>query len=479
MSKKVLLATILVMTMSLWQGVKAQDSVFSYAYQGNTLYYIIDSTGNAVVVPPLWPDYDQANDATWTGYTEPSGAVVVPDSVPFDGTMHAVTEVGHDAFYSCELVTSITLPSSVTAFGEYAFGKCFSLTSFTVPEGATELSSRCFWNDTLLASVTLPSSLEQINYKAFYNCKNLQSISLPDGLTSIGNQAFYGCTGLQSLSFPNGLTTLGNAAFYECSNLLSVDIPGSVSVIDEWCFSKCSNLTTVTLHEGTETIGYCAFRECTNLTTINYPSTLKEIGDYSFQYDSLLAIPLILPESLTYLGLLAYGDCHSIVTASLPGSIGAVPGELFYGCRSLSTVTLGDGIWSIGEQAFNHCPNIDTLFVKSAYPPGVGSLTDSTFFTYNSTVVVPCGTRNVYIADPIWSEFAEIIEDCGVGIHEEDFPEVKIRVENSCIVVDGAEGETVSIFDINGKSVRNSDLPSGVYFVIVGNRKAKKVEVME
>ena len=433
-------------------GAKAQDSVFSYAYQGNTLYYIIDSVGNASVVPPLWPDYDEPNDATWTGYTEPSGAVVVPDSVPFGGTMHTVTEVGHDAFYHCELVTSITLPASVTTFGEYAFGKCYSLTSFTVPEGATELSSRCFWNDTLLASVTLPSTLEQINYRAFYNCKSLQSISLPDGLTIIDRYAFYGC-----------------------SNLLSVDIPGSVSVIDEWCFSLCRNLASVTLHEGTETIGYGAFKECTSLTTINYPSTLKVIDDFSFQYDSLLAIPLVFTESLIYLGRLAYGDCYSIVTASLPGSLGEVPGELFYGCRSLSTVTLGDGICFIGEQAFNHCPNIDTIFVKSAYPPDMGSLSDSTFFTYNSTVVVPCGTRNAYIVYLGWSEFAEIIEDCGDGIDEHDAPDINIYATDGRIIVEGADGETVSIFDINGRSVHNSNLPNGVYFVIVGNRPAKKV----
>ncbi|MBP5562484.1 MAG: leucine-rich repeat domain-containing protein [Bacteroidales bacterium] len=433
-------------------GAKAQDSVFSYAYQGNTLYYIIDSVGNAIVVPPLWPDYDEPNDATWTGYTEPSGAVVVPDSVPFGGTMHTVTEVGHDAFYHCELVTSITLPASVTTFGEYAFGKCYSLTSFTVPEGATELSSRCFWNDTLLASVTLPSTLEQINYRAFYNCKSLQSISLPDGLTIIDRYAFYGC-----------------------SNLLSVDIPGSVSVIDEWCFSLCRNLASVTLHEGTETIGYGAFKECTSLTTINYPSTLKVIDDFSFQYDSLLAIPLVFTESLIYLGRLAYGDCYSIVTASLPGSLGEVPGELFYGCRSLSTVTLGDGICFIGEQAFNHCPNIDTIFVKSAYPPDMGSLSDSTFFTYNSTVVVPCGTRNAYIVYLGWSEFAEIIEDCGDGIDEHDAPDINIYATDGRIIVEGADGETVSIFDINGRSVHNSNLPNGVYFVIVGNRPAKKV----
>ena len=271
------------------------------------------------------------------------------------------------------------------------------------------------------------------------------------------------------------MTIIDRYAFYGCSNLLSVDIPGSVSVIDEWCFSLCRNLASVTLHEGTETIGYGAFKECTSLTTINYPSTLKVIDDFSFQYDSLLAIPLVFTESLIYLGRLAYGDCYSIVTASLPGSLGEVPGELFYGCRSLSTVTLGDGICFIGEQAFNHCPNIDTIFVKSAYPPDMGSLSDSTFFTYNSTVVVPCGTRNAYIVYLGWSEFAEIIEDCGDGIDEHDAPDINIYATDGRIIVEGADGETVSIFDINGRSVHNSNLPNGVYFVIVGNRPAKKV----
>jgi hypothetical protein len=42
----------------------------------------------------------------------------------------------------------------------------------------------------------------------------------------------------------------------------------------------------------------------------------------------------------------------------------------------------------------------------------------------------------------------------------------------------GLGNSTVSIFDINGKSVRNSDLPAGVYIVIVGNRPAKKVVVI-
>lgn len=493
----------LVLTVGLLFIVKAQDSVFSYAYQGTTLYYIIDNNQQARVVPPLYPNLHYNADSTqsdsWYGYSQPQGPVVVPDTVVLNGTHYPVTALEAYAFYRCYEVTSVTLPVTVTylehdAFwlatslqsifmpgvtwiGNDCFYQNFSLTSVTVPSGVTELIPWTFGLCTSLQSVILPDGLISIGQGAFYGCSDLQVVDFPNSLTTIGKAAFYECNSLQSVDFPNSLTTIGTHAFLGCSSLQSIDIPSSVSVIDEWCFSRCSNLATVTLHEGTETIGFCAFRECTSLTTINYPSTLTVIGDFSFQYDSLLAIPLIFPENLTYLGVVAYGDCISIVTASLPGTLGSVPDEVFYGCLSLSTVTLGEGITSIGEQAFNHCPNIDTLFVMSAVPPTVGPLTDSTFFTYNSTVVVPCGSRDAYISDPAWSDFAEIIEDCNVGIPEVDSYDVTIRVKNCRIEVEGAEGETVRVFDITGRLVHNESLSAGVYLVQVGKRPAQKVLV--
>ena len=79
------------------QNVKAQDSVFSYTHQGTTLYYIIDSTGNAAVVPPLYPyryfSIDTVTIESWDGHSKPQGAVVIPDSVPYGGSNHAVTAI--------------------------------------------------------------------------------------------------------------------------------------------------------------------------------------------------------------------------------------------------------------------------------------------------------------------------------------------------------------------------------------------------
>ena len=47
------------------------------------------------------------------------------------------------------------------------------------------------------------------------------------------------------------------------------------------------------------------------------------------------------------------------------------------------------------------------------------------------------------------------------------------------IIVEGAEGETVHIFDILGRSVRNDAIPTGIYLVKVGNHPAQKVIVVE
>ena len=523
--RNLLFAAIFAMVMCTGLSLKAQDSVFSYAYQGTTLYYIIDSNQQARVVPPLYPavhwNADSTESQTWYGYTKPQGAVVVPDSVVFNGGLYPVTGLLKYAFYHCDSVTSVTLPASVTYLGndaftscsletvsmpgvtfmgegcfyyagsltsvdipagvafipEWGFDHCESLQSVTLHNGTTAIGRSAFQWCPNLSSVTLPESLNTLGTYCFNACTALQSVALPNNLTSIGSGAFFNCSNLQSVTFPNSLTNLGNYAFYGCSSLQSVNIPGSVSVIRELEFCYCTSLTTVTLNEGTDTIALRSFYYCPNLTTINYPSTLKAIGDYAFQFDNQLASPVILPEGLTNLGILAYGNCSRIVSAHLPGSLSELSPRVFYNCTSLSKVTVENGVYYIGERAFDNCTSLDTIVLKCTYPPDLGDISDSAFTSFDATVVVPCGLVDLYHNYAIWNQFTDIIEDCGVGITENNLPDVTIRVSNSRIVVEGADGEKISVFDITGRNVRNEALSAGVYLVQIGNRPAQKVVV--
>ncbi len=55
---------------------------------------------------------------------------------------------------------------------------------------------------------------------------------------------------------------------------------------------------------------------------------------------------------------------------------------------------------------------------------------------------------------------------------------VRMYAENGRIVVIGAEGEEVQVFDMMGRRVQNSALPAGVYVVRVGDNIVRRIVVV-
>ncbi|MBQ1731094.1 MAG: tetratricopeptide repeat protein [Bacteroidales bacterium] len=63
------------------------------------------------------------------------------------------------------------------------------------------------------------------------------------------------------------------------------------------------------------------------------------------------------------------------------------------------------------------------------------------------------------------------------GIDDNTDDDIVIYSLDGCIIVEGADGETVTIYDMTGRIVRDCGLPNGVYMVKVGNRTPRKVVV--
>ncbi|NCA93173.1 leucine-rich repeat domain-containing protein, partial [bacterium] len=70
-----------------------------------------------------------------------------------------------------------------------------------------------------LTSVSIPDSVTSIGAWAFSDCTSLTSITIPDSVTSIGDVAFSGCTSLTSITIPDSVTSIGAWAFSYCSSL--------------------------------------------------------------------------------------------------------------------------------------------------------------------------------------------------------------------------------------------------------------------
>ena len=72
-----------------------------------------------------------------------AGDVVIPGEVTYDGSTYSVTTIGDWAFYYCDDLKSISMPS-VTTIGDIAFYYCYALTSVDIPASCTSVFSNPF-----------------------------------------------------------------------------------------------------------------------------------------------------------------------------------------------------------------------------------------------------------------------------------------------------------------------------------------------
>lgn len=191
--------------------------------------------------------------------------------------------------------TVITVPSmvqgyEVVAIGEYAF-RGTNVQKVVISDGVKTIEEGAFYVCEELTTVQLPSSLEKIETMAFANCFLLNHVNLPKALNFLDVTAFSNCIGLTNLTvdennpifttennvllnkdkmelimcpnvtgrtnytIPSIVTTIGERAFYGCSYLEDVTISDNVKIIEEEAFDGCINLNKVTIGDGLTSIG--------------------------------------------------------------------------------------------------------------------------------------------------------------------------------------------------------------------------------
>ncbi len=96
-------------------------------------------------------------------------------------------------------------------------------------------------------------------------------------------------------------------------------------------------------------IGHYMFYK-TNIRSVTLPKNLKSIGYYAFRESQLEEIDI--PSGVTFIDEQAFRNCKKLRKAVVPGTVTDIPESCFEGATSLSSVTLGEGIRTIGRWAF-------------------------------------------------------------------------------------------------------------------------------
>ncbi len=329
-----------------------------------------------------------------------------------------VTEIAPGAFDGTDIV-SITFTDNVTKIDYSAFQNCQSLTKINWGKNISSIGSNAFENCNALQEVEAPESVVEFGYSVFSECSSLTKVII-HGNATLDNHVFSQCSSLETVEFlgENSLT-LGSSIFTHSPNLKQMKFTAQNVTADEWAFMDCEpttlSATTNFLNScfiGTDQLqisknsienleifdgetlpeGFSAL--FTKLKTLTLPKTFKTSTNRAF--DSAYSL-----ERVNYLGTLAdwcnidfdgyrsHPFCRSSknkVELYIDGNL--VEGDLtitsgisevkpyaFYGYDKINTLTLAEGVETVGSYAFNSCG-----LLKITLPESLTSINQYAFY---------------------------------------------------------------------------------------------------
>lgn len=143
---------------------------------------------------------------------------------------HGITAIGDCVFQEGNLLTEITVSSTVTSIGKFAFAGCKWLKKVKQAQSVTAIGERAFSGCGVLETIELSGKLTCIGIRAFENCTSLKEILLPEGLEEIPDRAFFRCHSLHKITLPSSLKHIGKEAFAFCKNLEMPVLPKDIRV---------------------------------------------------------------------------------------------------------------------------------------------------------------------------------------------------------------------------------------------------------
>lgn len=323
--------------------------------------------------------------------------------------------MGQGVFVGLSALESVVLPDD-TVIGAYAFFHCAKLTSITFGKGTGTIGANAFAG-TGIKNLSITEGFTAIGDNAFLDCAALVSVTFPASLTSIASTAFSGCTALAEIKLNEGSNSfaLENGVLYNkdkteiilmSTTLTSFELPASFTS-DAFLQALKANtgLQSVTVAQG-NTAYQAAFGALydmewnlvfvpTGMTTFKIPKDVTHLGpDGLFSGTAVETVtfedggtqPLeLVGYNGGFSGASVFQGASKLTTVNLPAraSIGEYA---FFSMSSLTSVTLSEGITSIGYRAFNSCTKIERLVIPASAKVDAQAFR---YWTSSQTIVVP------------------------------------------------------------------------------------------
>ena len=320
------------------------------------------------------------------------------------------------SFSNCNLLNRVELPEGLEKIGKGAFEECLSLSEITIPERIVTIEPSAFKGCINMHHVKLLGKIKEISEsafsdcvhledemflppevgaEAFFNCRSLRKITISADTKEIKKGTFKGCQTIEEMIIPDFVEMIGEEAFNYCSSLKNVRLPKNLRTIGKSAFQNCINLERIEIPETVESIGKNAFMNCDKLSSVAVPETVpllgldaftdtpylnREFGDFVIISGVLIKYlgsdkDVVIPEEVIVIGENSFAEAYHVESIVIPASVKTladrVMGETPAFSRDpkkseLKRLVIGDGVVSIGEEAFANCAKLeDVVFGRS------------------------------------------------------------------------------------------------------------------
>ena len=381
--------------------------------------------------------YGTASDLPWYAFLEKIKAVVIEDGV---------TSVSDIAFEKYDILSSVTIPSSVKDITYWVFENCDALTDIyydgwgmdwlaisnlgipvSIPKNAVvhfkdnlygkgACGENVNWamtaDGTLTISGTGPMADYEDSHTPWVSCGDyIKSIVIESGVTSIGSYAFAMRQSLTSVTIGEGVMTIGDSAFFSCDALVSVTIPSSMKTIGPTAFSFCYALTDIYYDGwGTDWAAIKGFQNIPSNAVVHFKDDLCGKGECGVNVNWVMTGDGTLTISGTgrisnygeYQDTAPWASCSAYVKSIvIESGVTAIGSCAFYHCRKAASATIPNTVTAIGEGAFKCCEGLTSIII----PDSVKMIGDSAFADCKALA-------SVTIPDSVTKIGSSVFEDC-------------------------------------------------------------------
>lgn len=241
----------------------------------------------------------------------------------------------------------------------------------------------------------LKSAPPELTERAFADQYNLKTIILPETITALGWGSFNECNNLESISLPGNLKTIGANAFGVCESLKEVTLPDSVDSIAEGAFSGCTSLAKINsklAKEDGRTIvvnGILVAVAWAGLSSYEVPDGVTRIGNSVFSHFSHMGSQKLksvtLPNGLKSIGTYAFQEAP-ITSIVIPDSVESIESAAFCFCWDLASATISSKLKIIESNVFDGCHSLSSITL----PSQIERIESNSFSgTSLNTIVIP------------------------------------------------------------------------------------------